>query len=332
MDRTERSAAVTTRGFAILPHEVSDTVPQDIKAAVRSVYPALHRRGWNSTDGCWASIASLQEESGIGRDGVRKALRWLVAEGWLTKEERPGCTTVYRVRIDDPKPPRQSTARRRREQAPLPKTVGGTPTENRRGTPTEIRRGPLLKSVGEQEPLNKNPRTRKNQDPPSASHSPPPRDSEPAARGADAPRSAGASLPTNRAMRNEGRRPDPDHQPAKPTRKQARAKPDKDRFASKTLPADAIPNDLLDCQQLLPQWWSVKAKGRTEAAFNLACGRLRQHTPDERRQMLETAIIGGYQGLHPPKPTGPRFRGRNLGGCTPDGEPLVEAMRREGWF
>jgi hypothetical protein len=116
---------------------------------------------------------------------------------------------------------------------------------------------------------------------------------------------------------------------AKPAKK---APTPRDPFASKTLPADAIPNDLLDCQQLLPEWWTVKARGRSEAAFNRACSLLRRHTQDERRQMLETAIIGGYQGLHPPKPTGPRARARNLGGCTPDGEPLVEAMRREGWF
>ena len=332
MDRTERSAAVTTRGFAILPHEVSDTVPQDIKGAVRSVYPALHRHGWGSEEGSWASIKTLMDESGFGRDGVRAALRWLTSEGWVTREERPGYTPRYRVRIEDPKPPNQSPARRRREQAPLLKTVGAPPTENRRGTPTENRRGPLLKSVGEQEPINKNPRTRKQEDPPSASHSPPPLTAGPATRGADAPRSADASLPTNHAVQGVDLCPDPDPGPAKPPRKQAKLKADKDRFASKQLPADAIPNDLLDCQQLLPRWWAVKPKGRSEGAFDTACDVLRRCSPDERRQMLETAIMGHYQGLHPPKPSGTRFRARNLGGCTPDGEPLVAAMQREGWF
>lgn len=93
----------------------------------------------------------------------------------------------------------------------------------------------------------------------------------------------------------DGLCPDPDGPPPKPP-----AKP-KDRFASKVLPADVIPDDLLDCQQLLPEWWSVKAKGRTEVAFTRACAFLRKYAPDERQLVLETAIMGGHQGLYPPR-------------------------------
>ena len=75
----------------------------------------------------------------------------------------------------------------------------------------------------------------------------------------------------------------------------------KDRFASRVLPTDAVPSDLLDCQQLLPEWWLVKGKGRTEGAFNVACRHLRKYSPDERRQILETAIMGGHQGLYAPR-------------------------------
>jgi hypothetical protein len=82
---------------------------------------------------------------------------------------------------------------------------------------------------------------------------------------------------------------------AKPTTKRSAAA--RDPFASKNLPATAIPDDLLDCQQLLREWWTVKARNRTQVAFDRACGLLRQQSPEDRKQMLTRAVIGGYQGL-----------------------------------
>lgn len=82
---------------------------------------------------------------------------------------------------------------------------------------------------------------------------------------------------------------------------QSKASKPRDRFASKVLPADVIPDDLLDCQQLLPDWWLVKGRGRSEGGFKIACNLLRRYTQDERRQILETAIMGGHQGLYPPR-------------------------------
>jgi hypothetical protein len=83
---------------------------------------------------------------------------------------------------------------------------------------------------------------------------------------------------------------------AKPKAKRSAAA--RDPFASKTLPATAVPDDLLDCQQLLREWWSVKGKGRTQVSFDRACGLLRQQSPEDRRQMLTNAVIGAWQGLH----------------------------------
>ena len=79
----------------------------------------------------------------------------------------------------------------------------------------------------------------------------------------------------------------------------AKPKKARDRFASKVLPADAVPDNLLDCQQLLAEWWECKARGRTETAFRRACSFLSEQPPADRRQILERAVIGGYQGLHP---------------------------------
>ena len=83
----------------------------------------------------------------------------------------------------------------------------------------------------------------------------------------------------------------------------------RDRFASKTLPADAVPDALLEHQQLLADWWEVKGRGRTEKAFNLACSFLLDQPFTDRRRILEAAVIGGYQGLHPvAKPSGSQQR------------------------
>jgi hypothetical protein len=79
----------------------------------------------------------------------------------------------------------------------------------------------------------------------------------------------------------------------------AKPKKARDRFAPKVLPADAVPDNLLDCQQLLAEWWECKARGRTETAFRRACSFLSEQAPADRRQILERAVIGGYQGLHP---------------------------------
>jgi hypothetical protein len=76
----------------------------------------------------------------------------------------------------------------------------------------------------------------------------------------------------------------------------------RDPFASKVLPAGVVPADLSACAQLLAEWWSVKGRGRTEAAFTRACAFLRSLEPSDRIRSLEGAVIGGYQGLHPPRP------------------------------
>ena len=80
--------------------------------------------------------------------------------------------------------------------------------------------------------------------------------------------------------------------------KRGRSAAARDPFASKTLPTTAVPDDLLDCQQLLAEWWQVKGRGRTQVAFDRACGLLRQQSPEDRQQMLTNAVIGGWQGLH----------------------------------
>lgn len=88
----------------------------------------------------------------------------------------------------------------------------------------------------------------------------------------------------------------------KPQESRTSTKKPRDPFASKVLPAGVVPADLTACSQLLAEWWSVKGRGRTEAAFTRACAFLRTLEPADRLRSLEGAVIGGYQGLHPPRP------------------------------
>jgi hypothetical protein len=89
-------------------------------------------------------------------------------------------------------------------------------------------------------------------------------------------------------------------QDPKPDRPRTAPKP-RDPFASKALPAGVVPADLTACSQLLTEWWSVKSRGRTEVAFTRACAFLRTLDAADRLRSLESAVIGGHQGLFPPR-------------------------------
>lgn len=108
---------------------------------------------------------------------------------------------------------------------------------------------------------------------------------------------------------------------AAPTPKRSAAA--RDPYASKTLPLTAIPGDLLDCQQLLREWWQVKGRGRTQVAFERACTMLRRYEPADRARMLEAAVVGGWQGLHEVKQNPSVSNGKAL---SYGGQRLTPAM------
>jgi hypothetical protein len=78
-----------------------------------------------------------------------------------------------------------------------------------------------------------------------------------------------------------------------------RAKP-KDPFSGRQLPENAIPDDLLDCQQLLREFWAGKKGGRTGSIFNRVCRKLRTWPPEMRREALERAINSGWGDVYEP--------------------------------
>ena len=73
-----------------------------------------------------------------------------------------------------------------------------------------------------------------------------------------------------------------------------------DPYKAKAISADLVPVDLLDCQQLLPEFWAVKKGTRSEGVWNRVCGKLRGWTPEQRREALERAIASGWGDVFDP--------------------------------
>ena len=64
-----------------------------------------------SGQGCWASIATLAREAGLGVRTVKRALRELLEQGWVVQELRPGNSSVLRA-LEAPVPnPNQTRAK-----------------------------------------------------------------------------------------------------------------------------------------------------------------------------------------------------------------------------
>jgi hypothetical protein len=91
-------------------------------------------------------------------------------------------------------------------------------------------------------------------------------------------------------------------QPLEIKAKKAKSQKPKDAFSSRVISPDLIPADLLDCQQLLPEWWAVKKGVRSEGVWNRVCGKLRGFTPEDRRRALEASIANGWGDVFEPKP------------------------------
>ena len=86
-----------------------------------------------------------------------------------------------------------------------------------------------------------------------------------------------------------------------PLDKKAKKEKTKDPFAVRVVSPDLVPDDLLDCQKLLPEFWKGKKGGRTESIWNRVCNRLRTWTPEQRCEALEAAINAGWGDVYEPK-------------------------------
>jgi len=135
--------------FASIPYELMDVMTERSGKQIVCVYLWLHRFGWCSDQGCWASIATISESTGIKPDHVRQALQYLISEGWVVQTPRPGRTSVFFVRMH-------------RDEVPLPQKEG--PSFQKGDTPKGGSTPPLKggntpppKGGTNKNPVNKNP-------------------------------------------------------------------------------------------------------------------------------------------------------------------------------
>ena len=115
-------AAIKSTAFAVAPYRLLDS-GLDPRALV--VYLWLHRFGWNSPKGCYASLQTISERSGVTRKMVQRSLSTLVETGWIQVEKRPGFTAVYHVTIDHPGQKRPRPKRTQVEIDPCQKRPRG---------------------------------------------------------------------------------------------------------------------------------------------------------------------------------------------------------------
>ena len=85
--------------FASIPYELMDVMTERGGKQIVCVYLWLHRFGWCSDKGCWASLATISESTGIRVKDVREALHYLISKGWVVQTPRPGRTSVFFVRM-----------------------------------------------------------------------------------------------------------------------------------------------------------------------------------------------------------------------------------------
>ena len=89
-------------------------------------------------------------------------------------------------------------------------------------------------------------------------------------------------------------------QALEPKKKQGSPSEKRSPYSVKAISSDLVPEDLLDCQQLLPEFWAVKKGTRSEGVWNRVCNKLRQWTPEQRREALERAISSGWGDVFEP--------------------------------
>lgn len=283
----------------------------------------LYLRLWDYAglgDVAWPSIARLSLECRMHKDAVRRGLRELAAAGWITREDRPGATTIFHVRAESQAPKRRVSPRRKKpgkRQTP-PSTGGGVRAA---GTPpsVEVTTPPSagVTTPPSTEVTNKNPLTRTNEQ--EAIQEPP---LPPAGGGNTAPTSP--ALDSQLIGKPEPEAPaalpvdDPSGvaQPAQPDVPAAPAEsPKRKRSASGSRYWDLSPEDVATDLEGLPaslaagllSWWNEARRSKhgaratwTRAAWQGSVARVRalhQQNPADAERLVQAGVESGWQAL-----------------------------------
>lgn len=351
---------VTRTAFSLIPIELVRACKHRKGTIV--VYLML----WDyagQNDAAWPSNERLADECGMSDDDTRKAKKWLADHGWVERIVRPGKTDLFHVRSErfphpsngTPAPnggvPQMGECTPPPNATPNKKSLTRTiseeetpPLSPRRGEAPQAAPEPLAAggnnlALTQQPGLHTAPAAANPFTPTvlvdpsggiSAAAGPVFSTAQPGLWPQEPPQQASATplahspaeLPTDASAGHAA--PDPSHSGTETTK----PKKPRDRFASKDLPADAVPDDLLDCQQLLAKWWKCKSRGRCETSFSEACSFLSEQSPDDRREILRRAVIGGYQGLHPITQPATRQQGRQPYSPLETARQATEVIRR----
>mgnify|MGYP000735870417 CR=1 FL=1 len=85
-----------------------------------------------------------------------------------------------------------------------------------------------------------------------------------------------------------------------PKAKGTNPKAKRDPYSKRQIDLDLVPADLLDCQQLLPEFWAVKKGTRSQGVWNRVCNKLREWSAEQRQEALERAIASGWGDVFEP--------------------------------
>jgi hypothetical protein len=130
--------------FASIPYELMDVMSERGGKQIICVYLWLHRFGWCSDQGCWASLATIAKSTGIKVKDVQQAIKWLIAEEWVVQTPRPGRTSVFFVRMHrDDTTHDQKTHGLKGHNTPVPK-----------GHTTPTPKGPTNKNPVKENPVS----------------------------------------------------------------------------------------------------------------------------------------------------------------------------------
>jgi len=275
-DQAAYSATLTCSLFAMAPELLMDATAD--RKGTLFVYLNLWKHGSGSLgvrSNSYPSVETQASQCRMDPKDVREARNWLIENGWLLREERPGSTPNFTVLLEPRNPPRKrptpgaKAPRGRCPKAPLGQKHHPTP--------------------GAKAPPNKNHLTRTiEQDlepplPPSGGNT---REGQGELITVEA---LPVAVPVAAAL---SKNPEPAKIPEPPPQTMALTKPRKPRFQPSH---DLIPTELLPVHPEILGFWAVKAGARTQQAWDGLIKQLGliQQDPQGGTEMVRTQLQTG---------------------------------------